>query len=444
MITIEQQRDWAQQLVTASAAESSPVEPDWMGAARAAAMQALASLPLLDRKQEAWRYTRIDSLLEQHFLPPVAAPAVPAATLNDCLLPEFDAWRLVFANGRFMPWLSNLHDLPAGVQLRSLREALTTNPEQLATWFGQALQHAGDVFTALNTALVNDGVFLNIETGVELERPIEVIYFNQCADAPLLLQPRNLFVLGPAAKATLVERFVSPDQSLYFQNNLTEIVLGAGAALSHYRMQDESRNAYHLGSLHLSQQQQSRYHGTTLAFGGCWSRTEYNTTFRQEGAECVLNGLYTVGDRQLNDFHLDVRHTVPGCTSREQFKGVLYGKGRAVFDGRILVEQQAQRSDAVLTNDNLMLTRDAEVDTKPQLEIHADDVKCSHGTTVGQLDPQQVFYLRSRGIDAAAARKMLCLGFAGEILDTIDVAALRELAAGRLTEILGAASGAAE
>jgi Fe-S cluster assembly protein SufD len=444
MITIEQQRDWAQQLVTASATELPALESDWMRAARAAAAQALTNLPLLDRKQEAWRYTRIESLLEQHFLPLVAAPVVPAVTLNDCLLAAFDAWRLVFANGRFMPWLSNLHDLPAGVQLRSLREALTTNPEQLATWFGHTLQPAGHVFTALNTALVNDGVFLKIDTGVELEQPIEVIHINQCADVPLLLQPRNLVVLEPAAKATLIERFVSPDQSLYFHNNLTEIVLGAGAALSHYRMQDESRNAYHLGSIHLSQQQHSCYRGTTLAYGGRWSRTEYNTTFRQEGAECVLNGLYTVGDRQLNDIHLDVRHAVPGCTSREQFRSVLYGKGRAVFDGRILVEQQAQRSDAMLTNDNLMLARDAEVDTKPQLEIHADDVKCSHGTTVGQLEPQQVFYLRSRGIDAAAARKMLCLGFASEILDTIDVEALRELAAGRLTEILGAASVAVE
>ncbi len=241
-----------------------------------------------------------------------------------------------------------------------------------------------------------------------------------------------------------MERFICPDQSLYFQNNLTEIVLGAGAALSHYRMQDESRSAYHLGSINLSQQQASRYHGTSLTFGGRWSRTEYNACFRQEDAECVLNGLYTVGDRQLNDVHLDVRHSVPGCTSREQFKGVLYGKGRAVFDGRILVEKQAQRSDAVLTNDNLVLCRDAEVDTKPQLEIHADDVSCSHGTTVGQLDPQQMFYLRSRGIDVPTARNMLCLGFAGEILDTIDVPVLRDLAAKRLVDMLGDVAASAE
>jgi len=154
--------------------------------------------------------------------------------------------------------------------------------------------------------------------------------------------------------------------------------------------------------------------------------------------------VYTVGDRQLNDVLLDVRHSVPGCTSREQFRGILYGKGRAVFDGRILVEKQAQRSDAVLTNDNLVLCRDAEVDTKPQLEIHADDVSCSHGTTVGQLDPQQLFYLRSRGIDVPTARNMLCLGFAGEVIDTIDVPVLRELADSRLVAMLGDATVAAE
>ena len=444
MIMLEHQRNWAKRLVAASAAELTAVQPDWVSAARAAASQSLTTLPLLDRKQEAWRYTRIDSLLEHHFLPAAAAPAVPAAALHGCLLPAFDAWRLVFANGRFLPWMSNLHDLPAGVQLCSLREALTTNPGQLAKWFGQALQHDGHVFTALNTALVNDGVYLNIENGVELERPIEVIYFNQCGTVPLLLQPRNLVILEPAARATLIERFISPDESLYFHNNVSEIVLGAGATLNHHRVLDESRSAYHLGSLNLSQQQHCRYHGTSLAFGGRWTRTEYNTSFRQEGAECVLHGLYTVGDQQLNDIHLDVRHTVPGCTSREQFKGVLYGKGRAVFDGRILVEKQAQHSNASLTNDNLVLSRDAEIDTKPQLEIHADDVRCSHGTTVGQLDPQQLFYLRSRGIDLVTARKMLCLGFAGDILDAIEVPVLRKLADSRLVGILGAATVAME
>jgi Fe-S cluster assembly protein SufD len=291
----------------------------------------------------------------------------------------------------------------------------------------------------MNTALVNDGVFVHVGSQVELDRPIEVIYLSRTDEDPLLMQPRNLIVLDTGAKATLVERFIGFGQSAYFHNNLTEISVAKSASLNHYRVQDESRSAYHLSSLYLSQQAHSRYHGTTLAFGGAWARTDYNTTFKQEGAECVLRGLYTVGDQQLTDFHLNVHHGVPGCASREQFKGVLYGKGRAVFDGRILVDKQAQHSDAHLTNDNLMLTRNAEVDTKPQLEIYADDVKCSHGTTVGQLDPQQVFYLRSRGIGETAARKMLCLGFAGEVLDSIELPVLRDAAIRKLNDTLNAA-----
>jgi len=210
---------------------------------------------------------------------------------------------------------------------------------------------------------MNDGVFLHVESEVELDRPIEVIYLSQNDENAILMQPRNLIVLDAGAKAILVERFIGTGQSLYFHNNLTEISVGEGASLNHYRVQDESRSAYHLSSLYLSQKGQSHYRGTTLAFGGVWARTDYNTIFKQDGAECLLNGLYTVGAQQLTDFHLNVRHTVPGCVSREQFKGILYGKGRAVFDGHILVDKQAQQSDAQLTNDNMMLTREADIDT---------------------------------------------------------------------------------
>ena len=213
-------------------------------------------------------------------------------------------------------------------------------------------------------------------------------------------------------------------------------MLGKNATLNHYRMQDESRQAYHLSSVYLSQQGHSHYYGTTLAFGAVWNRTEYHTTFNQAGAECELNGLYMVGDKQLADIHLDVQHSVPDCVSRERFKGVLYGKGRAVFDGHIRVDKQAQHSDAQLNNDNLLLTRDAEIDSKPQLEIFADDVKCSHGTTVGELDVQQIFYLRSRGIDEMSAHRMLCMGFAKEIVETIHVPAIQQHAMTKLSNKL--------
>jgi Fe-S cluster assembly protein SufD len=440
MTTADARRSWFEQLITQSGPDSPGQNPAWLDNARIQARQAIAELPVPNRKQENWRYSAVEGLLKNSFQP-TAGDATDLQGLDpqSWLLPSFETYRLVFANGHYVPQLSNGERLPAGVTLGNLRTALASDSKWIANWFGQAAGHTEHLFTALNTALANDGALLHIDENTEVERPIEVIYLNPGQDDASLIQPRNLVVLEAGARATLVERFIGSGEARYFNNNLTEIALREGAALAHYRIQDESRNAWHLGSLYLSQAQQSRYLGTTLAFGGAWARTDYNARFRHEGAECVLNGLYTAGDRQLTDFHLNVQHSVPGCTSRERFKGILYGKGRAVFDGRILVDRQAQHSDAHLTNDNLMLTRNAEVDTKPQLEIYADNVKCSHGTTVGQLDPEQVFYLRSRGITASAAHRMLCLGFAGEIIDSIELQPLRDYAAHRLAATLNEA-----
>lgn len=449
MITAELQRQWLQQHLNQAQDVVTGESPAWLVHTREQASQAINTLPLLDRKLEAWRYTSIESLLNQQF----QHPSGPAEThdlqasvsdlqqqdINHHLIADLDAYRLVLVNGRYVPHLSSLQDLPAGVTLDSLRSVLSTDPDMLATWFGRTAVHTENVFTALNTALVNDGVFLHIDSRVELDRPIEIIYLAGGDEHSLLMQPRNLIVMDEGARATLIERFVSDKDASYFQNYLAEIVVGNNASLHHYRVQDESRQAYHLSSVYLSQQAQSHYHGTTLAFGAAWNRTEYHTRFKQEGARCILNGLTTVGDQQLSDFHLDVRHSVPACVSREKFKGVLYGKGRAVFDGYILVDKQAQYSDAELTNDNLLLTRNAEVDTKPQLEIYANDVKCSHGTTVGELDPEQVFYLRSRGIDEKTARGMLCLGFAVDIIDTIHVPALHRDTVTKLSDTLSSA-----
>ena len=252
-------------------------------------------------------------------------------------------------------------------------------------------------------------------------------------------------VLESGARATLVERYASPGDSVYFNNALVEVLLQDGARLQHYRVQEESINAYHISGLYVRLAGGSDYAGTCLALGGAWSRTDCNVEFSAGGASAQLNGLYVVGDRRFADFHLDVRHSVPDCASRENFKGIVLGRGRAVFDGRILVDKDAQHSDAQLSNANLLLSRNAEVDTKPQLEIYADDVKCSHGTSVGQLDPQQVFYLRSRGIPEAEARKMLCLGFAGEVLDGCTVGGLQEQVQVRLRELLDStAAGASD
>ncbi len=421
-----QPRDWFKHIVEQGQQGITPDGAGWIQDARRAAQESLDELVVPERKQEIWRYSNIDKLFKNQFVPvDDDLTAFHEEDLDEYLLSDFDSYRVVIANGRCVPLLSNVYELPEGVRLGSLRAALTTDPDIMSTWFGHTAQHHQHVFTALNTALINDGVFIHIDSGVQLDKPIEVVYMSLSVDEPFMIQPRNLCVLEEGASATVVERFLSTGESVYFNNNLIEIVLEEKAQLNHFRLQEESRQAYHLGSIFLSQKASSVYRNNSIAMGGGWARTDFNVDFREEQAECHLQGLYTVGDKQLQDFHLNIRHSVPNCMSTENFKGILYGQGRAVFDGLIYVEKQAQGTDAHLSNANLMLTRKAEVDTKPQLEIYADDVKCSHGTTVGQLDAQQVFYLRSRGIDEATAHKMLCLGFAGEVVNGIEIDALR-------------------
>ena len=435
MIMAEQQRDWFQQLLCLTP-ESGDDNVVWLNQARKNAKRAIEHLPPLHRKQEAWRYSRIHELFARQFAPVVDSDIdVSDIDLEHWLLPDYETHRLVFVNGRFVAALSDIDKISPGLTLGSLRAAFNISPQKFDLWFNHVSKHTEQLFTALNTALFNDGVFIHIDSDTQTSTPLEVIYLNTDSNNStddventngFMIHTRNLISLDEGASATVIERFISSEDTNDFHNNLTEISLANGASLKHYRVQEESRQAFHLSNLFLSQHENSNYTGTNLAFGGAWARTEYRVDFKGQSANCNLNGLYTVGDQQLNDLHLDVQHTVPACTSRENFKGILYGNGRAVFDGHILVDRDAQHSDAALTNDNLMLNDDAEVDTKPQLEIYADNVKCNHGTTVGQLDPQQVFYLRSRGIAEAMAHKMLCQGFAAEIIDTIDQQPLRK------------------
>jgi Fe-S cluster assembly protein SufD len=426
MSEIIEPRAWFNDIVEQGQDTLSFNNVSWLQQARQAAQLALGELSIPQRKQEIWRYSNTDKLFKNSFVPAADDfSAIQPVDIEDYLLDDFDSYRLVIVNGRCIASLSDVYKLPEGVKLDSLRDALTTDPELMSAWFGHTANHHQHVFTALNTALTNDGVFMHIDAGVQLDKPIELIYISLSLDEPTMIQPRNLCVLEQGASATLIERYVSTGESVYFNNNLSEVVLGEQANLIHYRVQEESRQAYHLGSIFLSQKASSVYNNTSVAMGGAWARTDFNVDFKEQDAQCHLNGLYMVGDQQLVDYHLNVRHSVPNCSSTENFKGILYGKGKAVFDGLIYVAKDAQGTDAHLSNANLMLTRKAEVDTKPQLEIYADDVKCSHGTTVGQLDSQQVFYLRSRGIDEATAHKMLCLGFAGEIINEIEIDVLK-------------------
>ena len=397
---------------------------EWLTEQRREAIDRLFDLGLPQSHQEAWRYTSVQGLLEQGFVTTDGVGEVSVAELRQHLLAEPVAARLVFVDGLFHPDLSEIHS--QGVRVGSLRGAMAMADRAVLQALG-SLSGAGEHgFSALNLATMQDGAVIRIEAGCKLDQPVELLHIATRAAAGHSLRPRHLILLEAGSSASLVERYLALEDVSYFTNLVCEIVLQEQASLYHQRIQQESRQAYHLTELYISLQADSHYQGVNLALGGIWSRTAIHNRFTAAGANCELDGLYLVGDSQLVDFHLDVDHAVPGCESRENFKGILSGQGRAVFDGRILVRKQAQKSNAHLSNANLMLSRLAEIDTKPQLEILADDVQCSHGTTVGQLDPQAMFYLRSRGLNEDQARRLLCMGFAQEILDRFTSESLRE------------------
>ncbi len=437
MSTLEATATHYQQNIAAMQAHLAGQDLPWLARQRSSAIRALRSSPFPQRGMESWRYTATEALLEHRFTSVMESFEAPQ-DLDEVHAQGSDSHRLVFSNGRFVPALSDVHDLPQGVVVGSLHRALVHRPDSVAPWLGNTAQLDRHSFAAMNSAEINDGLFLYVPENHVLERPIEVLYLTSGLNDAMIIQPRNLLMLGPGARATLIERYASTDNSLYFNNGISEVRLERGSNLEHYRLQQESRNAYHLHCDFVLQGADSGYSSTCFAMGAVWSRNEMDVRFAGENARANLAGLFTVGNQQLNDIHVNIDHAVPGCISQSNFKGLLHGKGRGVFDGRIVVGSQAQLSEAHLNNANLLLTRHAEVDTKPQLEIYADNVKCSHGTTVGQLDDSQLFYLQSRGIATQQAKRMLCLGFAGEILDRCGIEGLRRVIEDELSARLSA------
>jgi len=413
-------RKWFEDIVAQNAGTIAD-SPSWLNEVHRHARHAISDIALPHRKQEAWRYSDLGKLYKQDYhYDTDSISALKAGDIDSWVFSSDNSHRLVFANGRFVAELSTHHALPESIKIGSMQAMLSAEPALVSRWLQQLKSESADVFTELNMALMHDGVFVHVAEHNVVDKPIEVVYLNTSHQQNTLSQPHSLVILEAGARASVVERFIGADSDTYFFNGITSVWLGANADLRHYRLQNESRRAHHLSHIVLRQDTASEYKGVNIATGGAWSRTNISARFEGQHANCELDGLYTVGEQQYTDFHLDVVHALPDCSSRENFKGIVYGKGRAVFDGRILVEKGAQKTDAQLSNRNLLLTQHAEVDTKPQLEIYADDVKCSHGTTVGKLDPNQLFYLRSRGINEDEARKMICLGFAEQVLANVD------------------------
>lgn len=377
------------------------------------------ALPLPTPRTEDWRFTSIAPLLKESFELPAAA-AVDAA-----LLPApsaADALRLVFVNGRFAANVSHVGNLPNGIAIGSLADA----PDAASRALGRVAEFHDQVFTALNTGLLSDGAYVIVPDGQALDRPIEVIYAAHPANRPTAIYPRTLVLLGKGARATIIERYMPMSAGTYFANAVTEVVVGEDAVLDHVKLQQEAASAYHVANTQFVLSTRSRLTTHTVTLGSAWSRNEVRVRFDGERAEATVNGLYLGANRQHLDHQTILDHAVPHCASHELYKGILDGHAHGVFNGKIFVRKDAQKTDAKQTNKVLLLSDDATIDTKPQLEIFADDVKCTHGATVGQLDAEQLFYLRSRGLSQEAARALLTFAFANDVVGRIPVEALRD------------------
>jgi Fe-S cluster assembly protein SufD len=409
----------------------------WVRAERQRALSRLRELGFPSPRDEAWKYTRVTPLLRRHYRVVATEGAeVGVGDLASSLLEGLDCHRLVFVNGRHVPGLSRPGRLPEGVVLGSLAQILEDSPDLVRPWLESSPSSFGSAPDALNGAFASGGAWVYLARGARVERPLHVLHVSTESGESSASYVRNLVVAGPGSEAKLIESYVSVGQASVLTNVRTTVLVDEGANLEYYRLQEEARTGSHIARLEMIVGRDGRLTCHAVSLGSQLARYDVHALLDAEGAECTLNGLYMVDGRQHVDFHTNVEHARPRGTSREYFKGVLGGRARGVFNGRVHVHPGAQKTDSEQSNKNLLLSRDAEVDTKPELEIYADDVKCSHGATVGQLDPEMLFYLRARGIDEGLARGMLTFGFAQDIVERMSLQAVRshleELLVGRV------------
>ncbi len=399
--------------------------PSWLPALRKQAFERFAALGFPTTRDEDWHFTSVTPIAERTFKAIKPAPtALMLADLEPFLIDE--AWnRLVFVNGRLEPSLSSFAGLPADVQVTTLSEALREEPAWVEKHLGSLAGFDRAAFTALNTAFMQDGVVVRIPKGEVVETPLHVLHVADAQAQGAAIHPRLLVVAEPLAQVTLVESYSAIGSPAYLVNAVAEIAVGNGARVDHYKLQRESAHAFHVATVQATQGRDSVFHSFSYAAGGALSRTNVYTKLAGTGGEARLNGLYVLDGQQHADHQTFVEHLAEACASRELYKGILDGESHGVFNGKVFVDPVAQKTDGKQTNKALILSEKARVDTKPQLEIFADDVKCTHGATVGRLEEMALFYLKSRGIGHENARALLTYAFAAEVLETIEIDALR-------------------
>lgn len=400
-------------------------EPRWLENVRDEARRRFEEHGYPTTRTEEWRHTNITGLVGTAFDAPSPSLTVTAEQIAYYETCPVAGTRIVFVNGRFAPEFTQLDRLPRGVRVQSLAEAVQSDPDALSRWLGALSPSERHPFAALNATAFEDGAFVRIGREAVAEDPIVILHFSTAPDGPTVASPRHLIVAEEGSVASIIEVYAGIEGEAYFTNAVTEVRVAPGAALDHYKIQHESTKAYHIGGMAVDVADHAVFSSHVVNLGGKLTRNDAVTRLSGQHAEATLNGLSIVGEGRHVDNHTLIDHAVPNCNSHETYHGILDGRSRNVFRGRIIVRQDAQKTDAKQSNRNLLLTTDAVVDTIPQLEIFADDVKCTHGATVGALDDNAVFYLRARGIPEMAARGLLTYAFANEILRGIRVEGLR-------------------
>ena len=394
---------------------------------RKEALNKFKELSFPSQKDEEWKYTNLLPLLKHSFSMFSDKINIEQEKIEKYLFDNLKHNLLVFINGKYSEENSRLLNLPEGVIAGSISTAIKEKNPLIEKHFGKYANHSNQIFTALSTAFINDGAFISVPGSKVVEVPFHILFLTSDGDGDkeIITQPRNLFIAGKNSQVTIIEHYVSPKKSVYFTNTVTEVVAGENAVVNHLKLQEESEKAFHIARMEVDQERNSNFTSALFSNGANISRNDFNARFNDEGGECTLNGLFLLEKEQLFDAHTLIDHAKPNCNSHEHYKGILDDNSRGVFNGKVLVRPDAQKTNAFQENNNILLSDNALINTKPQLEIFADDVKCSHGATIGQLDEEAKFYLNSRGIGDEAAKTILLHAFASDVTSSIKIEPVR-------------------
>ena len=400
-----------------------PAAPAWVKERREAAAKHFATVGFPTTRLEDWRFTNVSPIAEANW--PLAQGGFAQAEALTAAVTIPGAVRLAIVNGQFAAGLSDLSALPKGLRIASLRDGARDATDGIETHLGKVFSLATHPFAALNTSFLDDGVAIMVTKGAIVETPVHIVVVTG-GDAPVVAHPRVLIVAGENSQVRVAQTFIGAPDTAYFNNAVIEVVVGPSALVQLYTDQRESDQAFHIANIQAHVETKGVFESHAFSTGARIMRHDIGIGLKGEGADCTMNGVYLADGERLMDTHTSLDHAMPHCTSHEIYKGILAGKGKGVFNGRIIVQLDAQKTDAKQTNRALLLSDEATINSNPQLEIFADDVKCTHGAAVGQLDEEALFYLQARGLNRAEARDMLLHAFAGEVIQGLKIPALRE------------------